>query len=50
MIPGIGEVRRKELLKKFGSFKKIKEASLEELEEILNKETAKKLFDYLQND
>ncbi len=49
MIPGIGEVRRKELLKKFGSFKKIKEASLEELEEILNKETAKKLFDYLRN-
>ena len=48
MIPGIGEVRRKELLKKFGSLKKIKEASLEELENVLNKEVAKNLYDYLR--
>ena len=31
MAPGIGEVRRKELLRTFGSLKKLKEASLEEL-------------------
>lgn len=48
MIPGIGEVRRKELLKKFGSLKKIREASLDELEKILGKEVAKNLYDYLQ--
>ncbi len=49
MIPGIGEVRRKELLKKFGSFKKISEASLEELEEVLTKDVAQNLYEYLQN-
>lgn len=30
-VPGIGEVRKKELLKTFGSLKKMKEASIEEL-------------------
>lgn len=49
LVPGIGEVKRKELLKKFGSLKKIKEASLEELEQILNKEVARNLFSYLKN-
>ena len=48
MAPGIGEVRRKELLKRFGSLKKLKEASIEELEEILSKDVAKKLFDFLR--
>ena len=48
MIPGIGEVKRKELLKKFGSLKKMKEATLEELEQILNKDVAKNLFSYLK--
>lgn len=33
-IPGIGEVKKKELLKKFGSVEKIKEAKLEELMKI----------------
>ena len=42
-VDGIGEVRRKKLLRKFGSVKKMKEASLEELEEILPKEVAKNL-------
>ncbi|MDP9068910.1 MAG: excinuclease ABC subunit UvrC [Actinomycetota bacterium] len=31
-IPGLGETRRKQLLKHFGSVKKVREASLEELE------------------
>ena len=49
LVPGIGEVKRKELLKKFGSLKKIKEASLEELEQVLNKEVAQNLFSYLKD-
>ena len=48
VVPGIGEVRKKELLKKFGSLKKMKEASLEELSSIVGKDTASKLKDYLQ--
>ena len=35
IVPGIGEVRKKELLKKFGSLKKMKEASLEELKTVV---------------
>ncbi len=42
-VEGIGEVRKKKLLRKFGSVKKMKEASLAELEEILPKEVAKNL-------
>lgn len=49
LIPGIGTVRRKELIKKFGSLKKMKEASLEDLEQVLNKDVAKNLYNYLQN-
>ena len=48
MVDGIGEVRKKELLKKFGSLKKMKEASLEELEEVLNKDIANNLYNYLK--
>ena len=49
LVEGIGEVRKKELLKKFGSLKKMKEASLEELEEVLNKDVALNLYNYLKN-
>ncbi len=48
-IEGIGAVRRKELIKKFGSLKNIKEASLEELNEILPENVSNKLIDYLKN-
>ncbi len=48
MVPGIGEKRRKELLKKFGSLKKIKEAPLEELEPILGKDVALNLLNYFK--
>ena len=48
MAPGIGEVRRKELLKKFGSLKKLKEASIEDLSEVGPKEIAESLFSYLK--
>ena len=47
MIPGIGLKRRQELLKKFSSLKKIKEASIEELSKILPNEVAISLKEYL---
>lgn len=47
MAPGIGEVRRKELLKKFGSLKKLKEATIEELSEVVPKDVAESLFIFL---
>ena len=49
VVPGIGEVKKKELLKTYGSLKKMKEATVEELEKILNKEVAKNLFSYLKD-
>ena len=48
MVPGIGEKRRKKLLKEFGSLKKLKEASVEELSKIVSNEVAKKLSEYLK--
>lgn len=48
MVEGIGEVRKKELLKKYGSLKKIKEADKEELENILSKQVADNLITYLK--
>ena len=47
-VPGIGEVRKKELLKKFGSLKKMKEAKPEELSEVVGQDVAEKLHTYLQ--
>ena len=48
VVPGIGEVRRKELLKKFGSLKKMKEATKEELATVVSKEVAENLYQYLK--
>ena len=48
-IEGIGNIRRKELLKKFGSIKKIKEASKKELIDIIPENVADKLIEYLKN-
>lgn len=48
-IDGIGEVRKKELLKKFGSLKKLKDATIDELEKVLPDNVAKQLFEYLKN-
>ena len=48
LAPGIGPVRRKELLKKFGSLKRMKEASLPELQEVLGVEMAKNFQKYLK--
>lgn len=46
-IEGIGAVRKKALIKKFGSVSKIKKASLEELEEILPEQVAFNLHEFL---
>ena len=48
LVPGIGEGRRKALLKEFSSLKKIKEASVEELEKILPHDVAVNLYEYLK--
>ncbi len=46
-IEGIGSVRKKELIKKYGNINKIKDASIEELKEIVPESVAKELKDYL---
>ncbi len=48
-IDGIGEKRKKELIKKFGSVAKMKEAPTEELEKIIPKNIADYLKEYLNN-
>ncbi len=48
-IEGIGEKRKKELIKAFGSVKKIEEASLEELGKYLPLKVAETLQNYLQS-
>lgn len=47
-IPGIGEKRRKELIKTYGSIKKIKEANITDLATILPLDVAEKLHNYLK--
>ena len=47
-IEGIGEVRKNKLLKKYKTISKMKEASLEELEEILPKDIAISFKDFLE--
>ena len=46
-IEGIGEVRKNKLLKKYRTISKMKEASIEELEEVLPKEVAVAFKDFL---
>ena len=48
-IEGIGEERKNKLLKKYKTISKMKEASLEELEEILPKDTAITFKEFLDN-
>ena len=49
-IPGVGEKRKKNLLKHFGSFTKIREASVEELQEVegINRTVAEEIYTYLK--
>lgn len=47
-IEGIGKARKKELIKKYGSIKKMKEASIAELKEIIPENVAINLHNYLE--
>ena len=49
-IPGIGEKRKKMLLKKYSSMNKMKEASIDELKEILPDDIAYNLHEFLKGD
>lgn len=49
-VEGIGEARKKKLLNHFKSAKKMKEASLEELEAVIPKNTAAKLYEVLHKE
>ncbi len=50
-IPGVGEVKKKELLKYFGSVKKIQEATIEELMQVkgINEKIARELKEQLNS-
>lgn len=48
-IDGIGDVRKKKLLKHFGSFKNIKNASFEEICEVVPENIALSIIDVLKN-
>lgn len=48
-VEGLGSVRKKELMKEFGSLKKLKEASLEDIEKIVPKKVALTLYKFLKN-
>ena len=49
-VDGVGEARKKKLLNHFKSVKKMKEASLEELEAVIPKNTAAKLYEVLHKE
>lgn len=49
-VEGIGEARKKKLLNHFKSVKKMKETSLEELEAVIPKNTAAKLYEVLHKE
>lgn len=48
-IPGIGESRRKKLLKTFGSIKAVRQADLAALEAVLPKPAAKSVYQYFRS-
>ena len=49
-IPGVGEKRRQQLLKHFKTVKAIKAASLEQLSEVVPKNTAQAVYDYFHRE
>jgi len=48
-IPGIGQKRKEELLKKYKTTTQLKKLTYEELEKILPKKVARNLYDFLKN-
>ena len=49
-IPGVGEVRRQQLLRHFKSIKVIREATQEQLAQAVDRRTAKAVYEYFQSD
>ena len=49
-VPGIGEVRKNKLLKKYSSINKIKDAKIEDLKKILPEDIAINLLEYLKGE
>jgi len=49
-IPGVGEARRNRLLSRFKTIKAIKEASVEELAEVVPRNTAESIYSYYRSD
>jgi excinuclease ABC subunit C len=49
-IPGIGEGRKKALLKTFGSLKRVREATIEQLTEVVGPTMAERLHGYLHGE
>lgn len=47
-ISGIGDVKKKKLMEKFGSVENIKKAGLTELEQVIDKKAALAVFDYFK--
>jgi excinuclease ABC subunit C len=47
-VSGIGAKRKKELIKRYGSVNKMKEATEKDLESILPREVAKNLYEFLR--
>ena len=48
-VEGIGEVRKKELLKKYKTITKLKQLTIDELQQVLPLKTAQHLYEFLQN-
>ena len=49
-IPGVGDKRRNQLLRRFGSVKAVREAALEELEQAVPRNTARAVFQYFHGE
>ena len=49
-VSGLGEARKKKLLKRFESFKKLKEANLEEIAEVLPESVALELYNKMREE
>ncbi len=49
-VPGLGEKRKEVIYRSYPDIALLKNASLEELEQILPEEVARNLFNKLQND
>lgn len=47
-IKGIGEKRKRDLIRHFGSVRRVRQASVEEIAQVIGPKTAQKVYDYLR--